>query len=61
MVLWWVPRDHRPTVEEAIERLEALRRHGPHRRAFNFRALFPPPDAPAEQGVRSFGDRCPAS
>ena len=61
LVLWWVPRGHRPTVAEAIERLGALRRHGPHARAFNFRALFPPPDAPADQGVRSFGDQCPAS
>jgi|SRR5579863_3630047 len=61
LVLWWVPRGHRPTVEEAIERLEALRRHGPQQRAFTFRALFPPPDAPAQAGVRSFEDRCPAS
>jgi hypothetical protein len=60
MVLWWVPRGQRPTVEEAIERLTALRRHGPHERAFTFHALFPPPDA-AQSGVQSFGDECPAT
>lgn len=60
MVLWWVPSGHRPTVEEAIERLEALRRDGPHERAFTFRTLFPPPDA-AQAGVQSFADECPAT
>lgn len=61
LVLWWVPRGHRPTVAEAIERLEALRRHGPHAQAFTFRALFPAPDAAAGEGVRSCGDECPAT
>jgi hypothetical protein len=46
MVLWWVPRGHRPTVAEAMERLEALKRQGPHAEAFTFRQTFPPPDAP---------------
>ena len=27
-VLWWVPVGHRPTVQEAVERLEHLRREG---------------------------------
>lgn len=45
MVLWWVPRGHRPTVTEALERLEALKRKGPHAEAFTFRQRFPPPDA----------------
>ena len=46
MVLWWVPRGHRPTVTEAMERLEALKSKGPHADAFTFRQKFPPPDAP---------------
>jgi hypothetical protein len=46
MVLWWVPRGHRPTVTEAMERLEALKRKGAHAEAFTFRQTFPPPDAP---------------
>jgi len=45
MVLWWVPRGHRPTVTEAMERLEALKRKGPHAEDFTFRQTFPPPEA----------------
>lgn len=40
MVLWWVPAGHTPTVEEAIERLELLRRDGPTSAAFTFRSPF---------------------
>jgi heme-degrading monooxygenase HmoA len=59
MVLWWVPRGHRPTVEEALARLEALRAHGAHAAAFTFREAFAPPDA--VQGGVSFEDECPAT
>lgn len=49
LVLWWVRHGHIPTVAEAAERLEYLRRHGPTKRAFTFRACFDPPDeAPGE-------------
>jgi hypothetical protein len=58
MVLWWVPQGHRPSVVQAIERLQLLRAHGPSADAFTFRHAFPPPDA-AEQ--LSFGDECPAT
>ncbi|MDN5919094.1 MAG: DUF3291 domain-containing protein [Pseudonocardia sp.] len=44
MVLWWVPAGHRPSVPEAEERLEHLRRHGPTFSAFTFRRHF---DGPA--------------
>jgi hypothetical protein len=44
LVLWWVPAGKLPTVVEARERLEALRRDGPTREAFTFRSPFPPPD-----------------
>ena len=43
-VLWWVPADHTPTVEEAKQRLELLRRHGPTHDAFTFNTPFPPPE-----------------
>jgi len=46
-VLWWVPSGHRPSVAEAAERLDALRRHGPSADAFTFREAFPPPVAAA--------------
>jgi hypothetical protein len=40
MVLWWVPAGHIPTADEALERLERLRRDGPTPAAFTFRAPF---------------------
>ncbi|MGW6401601.1 DUF3291 domain-containing protein [Streptomyces sp. NPDC055134] len=46
--LWWVPAGHRPTVEEAEERLAHLRTHGPTPYAFNLRTAFPAGDAGAE-------------
>jgi hypothetical protein len=47
LVLWWVPRDHRPTVEEARQRLELLQSMGPTADAFSFGQEFPSPVAPA--------------
>ncbi|HEY2696300.1 MAG TPA: DUF3291 domain-containing protein [Pseudonocardiaceae bacterium] len=44
-VLWWIPAGHVPTVDEAIERLELLRAHGPSARAFGFRDVYPPEEA----------------
>ncbi|MFF4227907.1 DUF3291 domain-containing protein [Streptomyces sp. NPDC001820] len=43
--LWWVERGHRPTVQEAEERLLHVREHGPTPRAFTLRTSFPPPSA----------------
>ena len=60
MVLWWVPRGHRPGVAEAIARLETLRRQGASAAAFTFRQPFPPPDAP-QAAVPGFSDECPAT
>ncbi len=61
VVLWWVPRGHRPTVAEAIERLGALRSKGATAQAFTLRQTFPPPDAPAGEQPGTFGDECPAT
>lgn len=44
VVLWWVPETHTPSLAEAIERLDHLRRHGPTHEAFNFRTTFPAPE-----------------
>lgn len=41
--LWWVPAGHRPTVEEAWERLQTLRKEGPTEAAFTFMKRFDPP------------------
>ena len=45
VVLWWVPAGHRPSIEEAMDRLNHLRQHGETAAAFTFKRLFPPPDA----------------
>lgn len=44
MVLWWVPRGHRPTIDEAAEKLDRLRHDGPSAEAFTFRNVFYPPN-----------------
>ena len=46
-VLWWVPSDHRPDLEEAGARLERLRRDGAGPTAFTLAAPFPTPSSPA--------------
>jgi hypothetical protein len=61
LVLWWVPRGHRPTVDEAMARLELLRTQGPGAVAFTFRHAFPPPDAAPAQPRVAFDDTCPAA
>ncbi len=61
LVLWWVPRGHRPTVDEAMARLETLRAQGPSAMAFTFRHAFPPPDASTAQPRVAFDDTCPAT
>jgi len=38
-VMWWVPEGHRPTLEEALERLEHLRANGPSDHAFGWNEL----------------------
>ena len=61
VVLWWVPAGRRPTIEEAIERLEHLRAHGPTEHAFTFRKAFPPPDSAAARAPFALTDECPAT
>ena len=60
MVLWWVPRGHRPSLHEAEARLTQLRKSGPSADAFTFARPFPPPDAPG-LNTEPFGDACPAT
>ena len=38
-VMWWVPAGHRPSVKDAIERLDHLKRHGPSDHAFGWESL----------------------
>jgi hypothetical protein len=47
LAMWWVPAGHRPSVEEAVGKLEQLRREGPSAAVFTFAAIYPPPDEPS--------------
>ena len=42
LVLWWVPAGHRPTIDEARERLDRLAADGPTPAAFTLKTTFPP-------------------
>jgi Domain of unknown function (DUF3291) len=46
-VLWWVPAGHRPELAEALQRLTALRDHGPTEYAFTFATIVSPPTEPS--------------
>jgi hypothetical protein len=49
LACWWVPEGHRPSTDEAEERVRYLRDHGPTPFAFTLRNHFPPPDAGAPE------------
>ncbi len=40
VVMWWIQPDHRPSVAEALDRLDALWTSGPSPEAFDFRTPF---------------------
>jgi Domain of unknown function (DUF3291) len=44
-VLWWLPAGAIPTLDEAKQRLEHLREHGPTPQAFTFKKRFSPDEA----------------
>jgi hypothetical protein len=39
--LWWVPQGHRPSLDEAKQRIAYLDQHGPTEFAFTFKTTFP--------------------
>jgi Domain of unknown function (DUF3291) len=59
LVLWWVTKGHIPSVEEAKERLEHLRLHGPNQTAFSFRVPFPPPGEACARFPEVDAEFCP--
>src|SRR5262245_47864109 len=61
LVLWWVPEGHRPTIGEAIARLERLRMRGSSPEAFTFRELYPPPESAGTKAPDRLSEECPAS
>jgi len=54
LVRWWIPAGHIPSVDEAKERFERLRKLGPMPEAFTFKQQFPSPTqfAAATQNVK---------
>ena len=48
MVLWWVESGRKPTVNDAIVRLDTLQRNGPSHAAFTFRKPYPAPSNMAD-------------
>ena len=61
LVLWWVPEGHRPTVQEAIVRLETLRSRGASAEAFTFREVYPQPDGGTPTQRETLSEECPAN
>jgi hypothetical protein len=59
-VLWWIPAGHEPTLAEAAERLQHLRKHGSSAAAFNFGEAYSAPDAQNASEPFSLEDSCPA-
>jgi hypothetical protein len=47
--LWWVAAGRRPSVEEALRRLQHLRSHGPTPQAFPVRTRFDPDGRPCRR------------
>jgi hypothetical protein len=45
VVLWWIGAGHRPSIEEARQRLALLVRKGPNPLAFTLKQRFPAPGA----------------
>jgi Domain of unknown function (DUF3291) len=58
--LWWIPRGHIPTVQEAEDRVSHLRDRGPTPYAFTLKVHFPPPDSGDARPLHSPEDwACP--
>jgi hypothetical protein len=47
VALWWIPAEHIPTLDEALERLGIVEERGPTPDAFTFAHRFPAPDTAA--------------
>lgn len=43
-VLWWIPAESIPTIEQAREKLELLKTSAPSQEAFTFKQAFPAPN-----------------
>lgn len=57
--LWWAPSGHRPSTDEAEQKVRHLRRHGPTPEAFTFRTPHPQPDQPGHPAPWNDDWLCP--
>ena len=60
VALWWVPAGHRPSVQEAVDRIAHLRSHGPAPHAFTFAKPFDSEGRPLAREHSTHDDACPA-
>jgi hypothetical protein len=60
-VLWWIPKNHLPSADEAKERLSHLRKFGSTPYAFTFKEAFHAPDVRNSIQAVSSSDACPAA
>jgi hypothetical protein len=44
LALWWIPKGHIPSVEEALEKLRFVKAKGPSPEAFTFAISYPKPN-----------------
>jgi heme-degrading monooxygenase HmoA len=59
--LWWIPRGHTPTTDEAEERVIHLREFGATASAFTLKEHFPPPGVAGSEPIRGPQEwTCPA-
>jgi hypothetical protein len=42
--IWWIPKGHFPTIQEAVDRLDYLQKNGATEYVFDFRKKYSPPD-----------------
>jgi Domain of unknown function (DUF3291) len=59
--LWWIPKGHVPSIDEAKKRLAHLDAHGPTPFAFTFKNLFPADEQFVKSTDWSSFEPCPAS
>ncbi|MEO6454562.1 MAG: DUF3291 domain-containing protein [Ginsengibacter sp.] len=43
--MWWIPKSHLPTIDEAVEKLDYLQKNGASEKVFDFRKKYLPPSA----------------
>lgn len=41
--MWWIPKGHTPTLDEAVEKLDILQQNGASELVFDLRTKFPAP------------------